>query len=343
MRAIAPITAYQFRQASSAQATSADRSGGGLVPSTADASTNAGYSGIDSSARVIQHRALAERVQHSPRMIAQRQAQMGLHAKSNSVSASAGQVAQLAPEAIPATVSRAYSANGDGASNVVEAQVNAVSDGGTPSCSPAGWADVLGKAPRVKGAWVRFHLLNQYLGGSGARTDNLVPTTVGINHNAIWRQMEQEAQGVAAAGQWVWWRTQVTYHAANGGAGHGVGFPSNINVQSKKWTGAAWINLTAGAGNYDLAVTAPNFAGGQVRRYFHEITGSQWRDVIGVTNGSLVNALVANSATIKTVDDMSTKVFYNERYNFEGLEDQISEIDDAVLGNNPVLQILLEE
>lgn len=252
-------------------------------------------------------------------------------------------VVQLAPEAVPANESRAYSANADGSSNIVEAQVKAILNGGAPSCVPTGWSDVLAKAAKVKGSWVRFHLLNQYLGGSGARKDNLVPTTVGTNHNATWRAMEQEAQTQATAGQWVWWRTQVTYHAANALSGYGAGFPSNINVQSKKWNGAAWVNLTAGGGNYDLAVSAPNFAGGQVKRYFHEITTSQWNNVVGVTNQSLIGALVRHSAEIKTVDDLSTKVFYAEQYNFEGLEEQIEKIDDAVQGNNPQLHILLEE
>jgi hypothetical protein len=252
-------------------------------------------------------------------------------------------VFQLAREANPATVSRDYTSNADGTSDVVDAQVRSISDGGAPSCTPEGWNDVLAKAAKVKGSWVRFHLLNQNLGGSGARTDNLVPTTVAANHNGTWKAMEQEAQGVAAANQWVWWRTAVTYHAANAGAGHGIGFPSNINVQSKKWNGNAWDDLTAGNGNYDLALTAPHFGAGQVQRYFHEITGAQWRNIVGVTSASLIAALVRHSAAIKTVDDMSTEVFYSERYNFEELESQITNIDDAVRGNNPHLKILLGE
>jgi hypothetical protein len=252
-------------------------------------------------------------------------------------------VFQLAQEANPATVSRDYTSNADGTSNVVDAQVRSTSDGGAPSCIPEGWSDVLAKAAKVKGSWVRFHLLNQNLGGAGSRKDNLVPTSVAANHNGTWKAMEQEAQGVAAGNQWVWWRTEVTYHPANAGAGHGIGFPSKINVQSKKWNGNAWIDLTAGNGNYDLTLTAPQFGAGQVQRYFHEITGAQWQNVVGVTNNNLIAALVRHSADIKDLDDLSTQVFYSERYNFQDLDSQIENIDDAVRGNNPDLKILLEE
>ena len=251
--------------------------------------------------------------------------------------------AQLAPDQNPQNVKRIYTPNNDGTANTVEGQVKSLSDGGVPTVSPVGWSDVYAGAQKVKGSWVRFHLLNQWLGGAGNNTANLVPTTVGINNNGTWKALEQEAQGIAGNGKWVWWNVTVAHHAASVQKKHGAGFPSSIRAEAKQWNGNAWVDLQTNNGDYTLNITEPDFSGGTPERYFHEITGPQWVNLVGVNNISLIRALVFHSAKIKTVNDLDTEVYYNERYNFQDLDSDIQKIDDAIKGKNNKIVILLEE
>lgn len=252
-------------------------------------------------------------------------------------------VAQLAPDNNPQNAKRNYNPNGDNTASTVEGQVNSISDGGVPTVSPEGWNDVLAGAQKVKGSWVRFHLLNQWLGGKGNNTANLVPTTVGTNHNGTWKQLEQEAQQIASNNKWVWWYVTVNHHAASIQKQHGIGFPSSIRVQAQTWNTNKWENLKTNNGDYTLNVSEPDFSGATPERYFHEITGSQWVNLVGVNNISLINALVQNSSKIKTLSDLDEQVYFNEKYNFQNLNSNINKIDDAIKGKNKYIIILLEE
>jgi hypothetical protein len=61
--------------------------------------------------------------------------------------------------------------------------MNEGGDGGAPSVSIPGWTWLQNKLGRVKGQWVRFHLINQLLGGPGYDSRNLVPASNSVNTN----------------------------------------------------------------------------------------------------------------------------------------------------------------
>lgn len=67
-------------------------------------------------------------------------------------------------------------------------------DGGVPSVDPPGWDWLKTKFGKLKGTWVRFHIINAELGGPGDDTDNLVPTLHALNHNGGWRTLEDNAK-----------------------------------------------------------------------------------------------------------------------------------------------------
>jgi hypothetical protein len=69
--------------------------------------------------------------------------------------------------------------------------------GGVPSVDPPGWAWLKTKFGKLKGTWVRFHIINAELGGPGDDTDNLVPTLHALNHNGGWRTLEDNAKASA--------------------------------------------------------------------------------------------------------------------------------------------------
>lgn len=64
-------------------------------------------------------------------------------------------------------------------------------DGGTPSAKPVGWEWLKTKYGNLTGKWVRFHILNQYMGGRGDDPANLIPTTHHVNHDELWRDFEE--------------------------------------------------------------------------------------------------------------------------------------------------------
>jgi hypothetical protein len=67
--------------------------------------------------------------------------------------------------------------------------------GTVPSVEPPGW-NWLRQHTLLKGSWVRFHIINQLLGGPGNRTWNLVPTSVAVN-GAFCRDIETDAKNSA--------------------------------------------------------------------------------------------------------------------------------------------------
>lgn len=81
--------------------------------------------------------------------------------------------------------------------------------GSKPSISIPGWSWLENHVDRLKGNWVRFHLINEHLGGPGDDSMNLVPTTVAVN-NAYERSIESKAKK-AAKKNWTYIEVKLTY------------------------------------------------------------------------------------------------------------------------------------
>ena len=87
-----------------------------------------------------------------------------------------------------------FKANTDSCGRASKVQANIFDkngdlDGGVPTVDPVGW-NWLNPETR-KSNWVRFHILNQHLGGPGNNCANLVPTTKASNNNSKWRNFEE--------------------------------------------------------------------------------------------------------------------------------------------------------
>ena len=84
-------------------------------------------------------------------------------------------------------------------------------NGGVPSVPPPGWDWLQRKIGRLKGQWVRFHIINQFLGGPGNAKWNLVPTSVAVN-NAYSNGLETHAKTNAVTNkQWTYVDVSLTY------------------------------------------------------------------------------------------------------------------------------------
>ncbi|MFZ3018163.1 MAG: DUF4157 domain-containing protein [Gallionella sp.] len=114
-------------------------------------------------------------------------------------------------------------------------------NGGTPSVNPSGWSWLQGKLGKLKGQWVRFHIINAKLGGPGNDTENLVPTTVASNLNAGWRSVEDEAKESASVTKtWTYLDVSLTYDNA-----FPAGIPKTISGDWGSWDGSKWVSKKA--------------------------------------------------------------------------------------------------
>ena len=110
-------------------------------------------------------------------------------------------------------------------------------DGGSPSVDPPGWGYLKTKFGRLKGQWVRFHVINALLGGPGYDETNLVPTTHALNHNTGWRRIEDEAKESASMnGDWTYLEVLLTYDDD-----YPSGIPRRIDAEWGLWTVSGWV------------------------------------------------------------------------------------------------------
>lgn len=128
--------------------------------------------------------------------------------------------------------------------------------GGVPSVDPPGWAWLKTKFGKLKGTWVRFHIINAELGGPGNDTDNLVPTLHALNHNGGWRTLEDNAKDSATdeddANDSTWTYVEVDLDYDDG---YPAGIPSTIDAKWGYDDGNDWVQS---GGNVHLAQNDPD-------------------------------------------------------------------------------------
>jgi hypothetical protein len=126
----------------------------------------------------------------------------------------------------------------------VTAVMKDADDGGAPSVAPPGWAWLQNKLGKIKGSWVRFHIINQYLGGPGNKTWNLVPASVAVN-NAYNQAIEEDAKKSANTNsRWTYVEVDLAYNAT-----WPPGIPATITGAWGLWDGAKWVQKRKAAFN----------------------------------------------------------------------------------------------
>ena len=114
--------------------------------------------------------------------------------------------------------------------------------GTVPGVNINGWPYIQGV--NATGTWVRFHLVNQQIGGLGNQ-DNLVPTSQATNHNATWRNFERTCQHHVGQQTSVHVTVDVQYPPINAGAGVGTVaanqhfYPTQISGRCYLWDAVA--------------------------------------------------------------------------------------------------------
>lgn len=110
--------------------------------------------------------------------------------------------------------------------------------GAPPSATIHGWQHILNVG--AGGPWVRFHLINQQVGGLGNQA-NLVPTSHATNHYGPWIGFETVIKNLVIAQTGIHATVDVTYPAAIGGAAPGTlasvshYYPTNISARVYYW------------------------------------------------------------------------------------------------------------
>jgi hypothetical protein len=138
--------------------------------------------------------------------------------------------------------------------------VEAIIPAGAPKGTPPNkntllgwyWVRQFGGTEDGNGGWVRFHLLNQELGGSGDTKENLVPTSGKTNQDARWRtHFDEKAKAAHRQGDHLHLIVDVRFHPqiagvpAQPGEQHQHFFPSAIAGEYRRWDPAttAWRRL----------------------------------------------------------------------------------------------------
>lgn len=133
--------------------------------------------------------------------------------------------------------------------------------GGAPSVDPPGWDWLKTKFGKLKGSWVRFHIINAQLGGPGNNATNLVPTLHALNHNGGWRTLEDNAKESASDeddeddSNWTYVEVDIGYDDD-----YPSGIPATIDATWGYWDydDGAW---TQSGGNVHLAQNDPDDGG----------------------------------------------------------------------------------
>lgn len=124
-------------------------------------------------------------------------------------------------------------------------------NGGVPSVNPPGWDWLKSKFGVLKGAWVRFHLINKHLGGPGNDSYNLVPTEETLNLNGAWRNMEESAKTSAnVTNRWTYVEVDIVYNDE-----FPAGIPETIDGKWGYYDGNDWVQV---GGNVHLAQGNPS-------------------------------------------------------------------------------------
>ncbi len=132
--------------------------------------------------------------------------------------------------------------NGSNVPQHITAIMKKPPDGGRPSVSPPGWAWLQEHVEKLKGNWVRFHIINQNLGGPGNQTWNLVPTSVGVN-NTFNREIEEPAKKSALTDDhWTYVDVELKYDLA-----WPAPIPASIYAEWGDWDAGAkqWVRQRA--------------------------------------------------------------------------------------------------
>ncbi|OYE02940.1 hypothetical protein CDG79_21330 [Nostoc sp. 'Peltigera membranacea cyanobiont' 232] len=206
--------------------------------------------------------------------------------------------------------------------------------GSPPSVSPVGWNDVLSQAVKVKGSWVRFHLINDNVGGPGNNKNNLVPTPHAINTGTTWKNFETDLKSHWNKDQWIWCKTIVTYNSS-----YPDGFPETITGVSEWYDAASNQWKTMDKSNTSLALNKPDFGTGVKTRTLDEMTAQTWSLLTGAGVGTQAVKYLNSLTAISSFDDL-WKALYAENAP-EGMDNYEQAIDRAIKGESNTVNLAI--
>lgn len=197
-------------------------------------------------------------------------------------------------------------------------------DGGVPSVNPVGWSTLVNNIHKVKGQWVRFHLINQYLGGPGNKKWNLVPTTVQTNNRSDWRKFESSAKSAADEDEAVYCKVEVEYDQK-----YPKGFPSRIKGTAESYDPMEkWGSL---GNDVDISLSAPQLGkGGQVLLYAGELSAKQWELGVGMPE-SASKDMLKFAAKAKDAEDLVNLATDYAFDNNKAWQDDLEKIEKNIL------------
>ena len=206
-------------------------------------------------------------------------------------------------------------------------------DGGVPSVDPKGWDWLYQNFPKVKGSWVRFHVLNQHLGGPGDDEGNLIPTTHLDNHSKAWRGFETDAQDAHDNEEIIHWEGKVSGYY-NNKAAPVDGFPTGLNAlfwiwdaDAEKWNQGKSVQLK-------FAPPAQG-QGGSMLVHASGVSAKAWKVGVGISRQAICDWLAQNREKWKEGNSDIVGALEKESYEHESWGDDVEkaiEMIESALG-----------
>lgn len=171
-------------------------------------------------------------------------------------------------EDVPSNAKREYDDNGTTKYSEIQNKRGKLT-GSPPSGQPIGW-DQINMTYRT--TWVRFHLVNENIGGEGTAA-NLVPTTKLTNSCSEWRNFEDKVKDQFNKGRWVWCKSSVnSFYPST------PGFPEEIAGEAAYYDAGTWTDIA----ELTLPVAPPpDFSAGIPLKHVNTMTKADWKQVFG--------------------------------------------------------------
>ncbi|QOJ24951.1 MAG: DUF4157 domain-containing protein [Gammaproteobacteria bacterium] len=188
--------------------------------------------------------------------------------------------------------------------------------GSSPDADPLGWRWLYTMVPKVKGNWVRFHILNAGLGGDGKDTDLLIPTTHSDNTGS-WLHTFETGMKQSAAFAALHYRIEIDYfgYGATGNVETDYNkqfFPQSLRAAYRTWDSMnnSWSIAATDNGSILANISPPP-----------TIAGTVQRDIEGVSEKALLRIWGISSKLAQLIVRTQNNVGYGAVNNCQSLYD----------------------
>ncbi|WP_350150279.1 DUF4157 domain-containing protein [Nitrosomonas sp.] len=224
--------------------------------------------------------------------------------------------------------------------------------GSSPNADPLGWRWLYTMMPKVKGNWVRFHILNAGLGGDGNDTDLLIPTTHSDNTGS-WLHTFETGIKQSAATAALHYRIEIDYFGIGATGNNETDynkqfFPQSLRAAYRTWDSMnnSWSIAATNNGSILANISPPPTVAGTVQRDIESVSEKALLRIWGISS-KLAQLIIRtrNNVGFVTVnscqglcDLLMDNLFTTSSHMQYAIDNQFEEESEAFFNDWPRLQ-----